>query len=77
MQLVGIYNGEQTTVIYSATGQIEDYGVSGPTWETVIESTVDVISVEIFGIQYNMSDLPQSMQKSIMDFWSEAVWDYS
>ena len=79
MQVFGYYDGEQITVKYTAFKgtQREDYGVEGsPSWDVIIESTVEVHAVEMLGIEYNLADLPEAMQKSIMDLYSEADWGY-
>jgi len=68
------YDSGDVRIVYSANLYLNDYGVSGsPTWYEVED--IDVVSVEIFGIEVEISKLPLDLQSAIMDLADEVDFE--
>ena len=60
------YASDDIEIDYTAETDIEDYGVPGsPTWEVVKDSTIDVQSITILGVDVNVMSLPKDLRDAI------------
>lgn len=66
MTVQATYATDDIEIVYTAETETDDYGVPGsPTWETVKDSTIDVLHVTILGVDVNVMSLPKDLQDAI------------
>jgi hypothetical protein len=69
-----VYRGKDVTVWYSASMTRNDYGVPGsPVWWE--PDDVEVVSVEILGIEVAFEELPKDLQNEILAMADECDWE--
>jgi len=60
------YASDDIEIDYTAETETDDYGVPGsPTWEVVKDSTIDVQSITILGVDVNVMSLPKDLRDAI------------
>jgi len=63
-------------VVFTAETERCDYGVLGsPVWDEVNPSTVEVIGLNILGVDVNIKELPSDLQDAIYALWAEVEWE--
>jgi len=68
------YDSGDVRIVYSADLHLNDYGVPGsPTWYE--PDGINVVSVEIFGVEVEMGKLPLDLQSTIMDLADEVEFE--
>lgn len=61
------YEDGPVTVTMTAQGEWDDYGVPGsPRWMEPDLTTVEVRSIDILGVDCELSELPAKLQKRIL-----------
>ncbi len=67
MTVTATYYGEEIEVTFTAQTERADYGVPGsPVWDEVIDSTVEVYTLSILGVDITLDELPKPIQKEIL-----------
>lgn len=69
-----VYRGKDVSVWYTANMTSSDYGVPGsPVWWE--PDDVEVVSVEVLGIEVVFEELPQDLQNEILAMADECDWE--
>ena len=76
MTVTATYHGEEVEVTFTAQTERTDYGVQGsPVWDEVIDSTVEVYTLSILGVDVYLSELPKALQKTIMQLADDCEFE--
>jgi len=76
MTVTATYHGEEIEVTFTAQTERADYGVPGsPVWDEVIDSTVEIYTISILGVDVTLDELPKALQKSIMQLADECEFE--
>ena len=66
MTVTATYNGEELNVTFVASIERCDYGVEGsPVWEEINPDSIEILHVDILGIDVDPRTLPQELQRAI------------
>ena len=66
MTMTATYNGEELNVTFVASTERFDYGVEGSAvWEEINPDSIEILTLDILGIEVNPDILPQELQRAI------------
>jgi hypothetical protein len=67
MTVCAKYETDDLEIHYTAETERNDYGVPGsPVWYEVNPDTVNVLSINILGVDVRLKDLPTDLQNAIL-----------
>ena len=70
------YDAEQITAQFEAESHPNDYGVKGsPVWWEIDLGTIDIISLEILGVEVDPNKLPEDLQSAIRELAGEVEFE--
>ena len=76
MTVTATYYGEEVEVTFIAQTERSDYGVPGsPVWDEVIDSTIEVYTLSILGVDIALDELPKPIQKQILNLADECEFE--
>lgn len=76
MTVRATYHGEEIEVTFTAETERADYGVKGsPVWDEVIDSTVEVYTLAILGVDIDLDELPKLIQKEILNLADQCEFE--
>jgi hypothetical protein len=66
MTMTATYSGEELSVTFQAQTERFDYGVEGsPVWEEINPDSIEILTLDILGIDVDPRILPQELQRAI------------
>ena len=66
MTLTAVYRGEELTVTFFAETERCDYGVpNSPVWDEINPDSIEILTLDILGIDVDPRILPQELQDAI------------
>lgn len=77
MKVSADYRGEvEVEISFVAKTEAADYGVPGsPTWHEVVDDTVDIMSLEILGVEVRPTQLPEELLAALLEL-ADGVVDW-
>jgi hypothetical protein len=66
MTVTATYSGEELNVTFVAQTERSDYGVpNSPVWDEVNPDSIEILTLDILGIDVDARTLPQELQRAI------------
>ena len=76
MTVTATYSGEELNVTFVASTERFDYGVEGsPVWEEINPDSIEILHVDILGIDVDPRTLPQELQRAIHALSNEVEFE--
>ena len=69
------FHGNEITAIFTADWQRTDYGVPNSTFYEIDDDSIELLSLEILGVDVDISKLPADLQTSIMELVNETEFE--
>ena len=69
------FHGNEITAIFTADWQRTDYGVPNSTFYEIDDDSIELLSLEILGVDVDISKLPADLQASIMELVNETEFE--
>ena len=69
------FHGNEITAVFTADWQRTDYGVPNSTFYEIDDDSIELLSLEILGIDVDISKLPADLQTSIMELVNETEFE--
>jgi hypothetical protein len=76
MAKTATYSGEELNVTFQAQTERSDYGVEGsPVWDEVNPDSIEILTLDILGIDVDARSLPQQLQDAIFALSNEVEFE--
>jgi hypothetical protein len=76
MTVTATYSGEELNVTFVAQTERSDYGVDGsPVWDEVNPDSIEILTLDILGIEVNPDILPPELQDAIFALCNEVEFE--
>jgi len=76
MTVTATYSGEELNVTFVASTERCDYGVEGsPVWYEVNPDSIEILTLDILGIDVDARILPQQLQDAIFALSNEVEFE--
>jgi len=69
------FHGNEITAVFTADWQRTDYGVPNSTFYEIDDDSIELLSLEILGVDVDISKLPADLQTSIMELVNETEFE--
>jgi len=69
------FHGNEITAVFTADWQRTDYGVPNSTFYEIDDDSIELQSLEILGVDVDISKLPADLQTSIMELVNETEFE--
>jgi len=69
------FHGNEITAVVTADWQRTDYGVPNSTFYEIDDDSIELLSLEILGVDVDISKLPADLQTSIMELVNETEFE--
>ena len=76
MTVTATYSGEELNVTFQAQTERSDYGVDGsPVWDEVNPDSIEILTLDILGIDVDPRILPHEVQRAIHALCNEVEFE--
>ena len=76
MTVQATYSGEELSVTFVAQTERSDYGVpNSPVWDEVNPDSIEILTLDILGIEVNPDILPPELQDAIYALSNEVEFE--
>lgn len=69
------YHGNEITAVFTAEWERTDYGVPNSTHYIIADDSIELLSLEILGVDVDLHKLPIDLQTAIMELVSETEFE--